>query len=213
MGLRVWIIDLDLLIHETFQQTVQGEGFHSGLIVDFIRLGGCSVGCRWCDTGYADGAVPNGLTRRSIDSLIAELKSDHCVVSGGEPFQQVGLVNLVDAIESDGRSCHLETSGVRWQNLSDSAWVALSPKEHISGLSVDDRFWERANEIKIVISCIEDFEFYQSRGYLAKKLCPIFLQPEWNNLEESIEVILELLKNSDIEMRLSLQSHKLIGVR
>jgi 7-carboxy-7-deazaguanine synthase len=203
----------DLLIHETFQQTVQGEGFHSGLMVDFIRLGGCTVGCLWCDTGYADGAVPEGLVRRPIDSLIAELKSDHCVISGGEPFQQARLPDLVDAIEASGRSVHIETSGVRWQEVSDSAWITLSPKEHVAGHVVDDRFWARANEIKIVVSSIEDFEFYQSRGYLAKKLCPIFLQPQWTDLEKSIEVILEILAMSDLNMRLSLQSHKLIGVR
>lgn len=203
----------DLLIHETFQQTIQGEGFHSGLMVDFIRLGGCTVGCPWCDTGYANGSIPEGLTRRSINSLLAELKSAHCVISGGEPFQQTQLPDLVDAVEESGRTVHVETSGVRWQEVSDAAWITLSPKEHVTGHVVDNRFWGRANEVKIVISSIEDFEFYQSRGYLAKNLCPIFLQPEWGNLEKSIEVILGILAMSDLNMRLSLQSHKLIGVR
>lgn len=202
----------DLLIHETFQQTVQGEGSHSGLPVDFIRLGGCSVGCSWCDTGYGNGAVPSLMGRRSIDSLIAELKSLHCVVSGGEPFQQKGLIDLVEAIEKDGRICHIETSGARWLDVSDRAWITLSPKAHL-GKSVDDRFWARADEIKIVISSADDFDYYETRGILDKNLCSIFLQPEWGDRERTIPLVLKILKTSKKDLRLSLQMHKTIGVR
>jgi len=202
----------DLLIHETFQQTVQGEGFHSGLPVDFIRLGGCSVGCSWCDTGYGDGAVPSLIGRRSIDSLISELKSLHCVVSGGEPFQQVGLVDLVEAIERDGRLCHVETSGARWLDISNRAWITLSPKAHLDK-PVDDRFWTRADEIKIVISSADDFAYYETRGLLDKNLCSIFLQPEWSNREKTIPLVLEILRTSKKDLKLSLQTHKMIGVR
>ena len=202
----------DLLIHETFQQTVQGEGFHSGLLVDFIRLGGCSVGCSWCDTGYGDGAVPSLLVRRSIDSLIKELKSLHCVVSGGEPFQQKGLIDLVESIEQDGRICHIETSGARWLDISDCAWVTLSPKAHLDK-PVDDRFWARADEIKIVISSIDDFNYYETRGLLDKNLCSIFLQPEWGDREKTIPLVLEILRTSKKDLKLSLQTHKMIGVR
>ena len=202
----------NLLIHETFQETVQGEGHHSGLPVDFIRLGGCSVGCSWCDTGYGDGAVPSMLGRRSIESLISELKSHHCVVSGGEPFHQLGLIDLVEAIEESGRVCHIETSGARWLDISDHAWVTLSPKSHL-GKPLDDRFWARTNEIKIVISSISDFNYYDTRGLLDKKPCSIFLQPEWSNREKTIPLVLEILKTSTRNLKLSLQMHKMIGVQ
>ena len=75
-----------LPIHETFQDTVQGEGFWTGTYSDFIRLSGCPVGCRWCDTGYADGEKNAPRTLIDVDTLISELKAPRVIVSGGEPM-------------------------------------------------------------------------------------------------------------------------------
>ena len=204
---------MTMLIHETFQRTVQGEGYNAGLVVDFIRLGGCSVGCSWCDTGYSNQSVPDGLTRRSIASLVDELQSRTCVISGGEPFQQATLPLLVDAIFKSGRNVCIETSGDRWLDVDPRCWITFSPKAHLKISEPDVRFWNRANEIKIVISSIDDIEFYKNKGYLEKSACPIYLQAEWEKRETIIPLIIKSIPNINTEIRLSVQTHKLIGVR
>ena len=196
-------------IHETFQQTIQGEGYWAGTPVDFIRLAGCPVGCPWCDTGYADGGT--GLSRevRPFEALIAELKSPRVVISGGEPFIHRQLPALVDAVVDSGRAVSIETSGAFWQTLCDEAWITLSPKQHVSpDYPVKPELWQRANEVKIVIASGDELELY--RPYL-KSGTPVFLQPEWENRDRTLPKALELL-NHFPAYRLSLQLHKLIGV-
>lgn len=202
---------MNILVQETFQNTIQGEGYWTGLPVDFIRLYGCPVGCPWCDTGYSDGGVDLPKQSRSFKELIDELESDVVVISGGEPFIHKSLPELVAALECSGKIVHIETSGARWQTVSDTVWVTLSPKEHISPkYPVDKVMWERASEVKIVISSGDELGFYRN---VLPKDTPIFLQPEWNNKEQTISKCLDLLQASDLDLRLSLQTHKMIGVR
>jgi 7-carboxy-7-deazaguanine synthase len=191
---------LQVPIHETFQSTVQGEGFWIGALVDFIRLSGCPVRCSWCDTGYSDGGINAPREMKSFAELLKELKSSRVVISGGEPFIHKQLPQLVQ-----------ETSGAFWQEISSSAWITLSPKHHLSpSYPVKQIFWERANEIKFVISTGQELEFYKDY-LLTVKDCPIFLQPEWNVRDRAISIILELLQQNP-NYRLSLQTHKYIGV-
>jgi 7-carboxy-7-deazaguanine synthase len=204
-------MSLQIPIHETFQSTVQGEGFWVGTLVDFIRLSGCPVQCPWCDTGYSDGgkSVPREL--RSFSELIKELKSPRVVISGGEPFIHKQLPKLVKALLNTGKQVNIETSGSFWQELPDLTWVTLSPKTHISsGYPVKEKFWKRADEIKIVISTGHELDFYKNY-LLSISDCPIFLQPEWHARERVIPIILDLLKQNP-NYRLSLQTHKYIGV-
>lgn len=198
-----------LPIHETFQNTVQGEGFWTGTHSDFIRLFGCPVRCHWCDTGYADGGkkAPRSLT--DIDILISELKSPRVIVSGGEPMIHPAIAELTDRIIATGRDVAIETSGSFWQPVSPDVWITLSPKEHLnSDYPVLESFWSRANEIKIVIETGDEWEFYKD------KLNPsmlIYLQPEWNSREISLQKTIKLVQENNV--RLSLQIHKFIGVR
>jgi 7-carboxy-7-deazaguanine synthase len=202
---------MEITVQETFQNTIQGEGYWSGLPVDFIRLYGCPVGCPWCDTGYSDGGINLPKQSRPFKALIDELESDSVVISGGEPFIHKNLSELVAALEYSGKTVHIETSGAKWQSVSDTVWVTLSPKEHISPkYPVDKRMWKRASEIKLVISSGDELEFYRSS---LPKGTPIFLQPEWGDKERTIPKCLDLLHSSDLDLRLSLQTHKLIGVR
>ncbi|MBD1995193.1 7-carboxy-7-deazaguanine synthase QueE [Leptolyngbya sp. FACHB-541] len=198
-------------IHETFQQTLQGEGFWAGTPVDFIRLSGCPVSCHFCDTGYADGGKDTPRTMRSLDELIAELKSPFVVISGGEPFIHSNLPELVKALEFNGKRVAIETSGAFWQELPESVWVTVSPKEHISPkYPVDERWWRRANEIKLVISSGQEVWFYRPK--LAKTTCSIFLQPEWGDREKTLPLVMDLLQRYT-NCRLSLQLHKFLGIQ
>jgi 7-carboxy-7-deazaguanine synthase len=199
-----------IAIHETFQQTIQGEGYWAGTPVDFIRLSGCPVGCPWCDTGYGDGGMGLPRVMRSIPDLLAELKTPRVVVSGGEPFLQAALPELVTALVGDDRLVSIETSGAIWQEVNPKAWVTLSPKQHVSPrYPVPPEFWPRANEIKLVIAQESDLMFYNQT--LAKLQTPVFLQPEWETAE-SLSLVLELLRRFP-QYRLSTQLHKYLGVQ
>lgn len=197
-----------MLIQETFQQTIQGEGHWAGLPCDFIRMAGCPVGCHFCDTGYANGNQVKGY-EQSIESLLSELKSLTVVISGGEPFIHKQLPELVTALLNDGRNVHVETSGAFWQEIDNRAWITLSPKQHLNPKScVDKRFWSRANEVKIVIADGTEVEFYER---LILNL-QIYLQPEWATQDRTIPLVFEILK-SHPTCRLSLQTHKILNVR
>ncbi|MEA5575550.1 7-carboxy-7-deazaguanine synthase QueE [Anabaena sp. UHCC 0451] len=206
------ILEIKLPIHETFQSTVQGEGYWTGSLVDFIRLSGCPVRCPWCDTGYADGGANLPRQERSISELLAELKSPRVVISGGEPFIQKHLPELVQALLAAGKQVNIETSGSFWQEVSPDAWITLSPKEHINPkYPVISQFWSRANEVKIVIETGREVDFYQQHLSAHPKLC-VYLQPEWNSLSKSLPLILQLLQQK-ADYKLSLQTHKYIGVQ
>jgi 7-carboxy-7-deazaguanine synthase len=200
-----------LPIHETFQQTIQGEGYWAGSPADFIRLSGCPVGCSWCDTGYANGGTGLPRSPKSIDALIAELRSPRVVITGGEPFIHSQLPTLVDAIAATGRQISIETSGAFWQSISDVTWITLSPKEHISPqYPVRSQMWQRANEIKLVVAMGTELDFYASQLSLVNQV-PIFLQPEWGQRERTVPLVLDLLKHYP-DYRLSLQLHKYVGI-
>jgi organic radical activating enzyme len=202
---------MTLPIHETFQQTIQGEGYWVGTPVDFIRLAGCPVQCPWCDTGYGDGGRDLPRQMRSASELISELRSPRVVISGGEPMMYPQLPDFVTMIEVTGRQVSIETSGAFWQPIPNSAWVTLSPKTHVSTqYPVVEYLWQRANEIKLVIATGSELEFYQN-DLTARPSIPVFLQPEWTQINETLPLVLKLLQQYP-NYRLSLQLHKYVGV-
>ncbi len=205
-------LQVKLPIHETFQCTVQGEGYWTGTLVDFIRLAGCPVRCPWCDTGYGNGGKGLPSVPQSIAQLLDQLKSPRVVITGGEPFIHQNLPELVRALLATDKQVSIETSGAYWQDVSPLAWITLSPKEHVNPqYPVQEHFWTRANEIKLVVSTGEEVDFYEN--YLVENMnIPVYLQPEWEARDRVIPIILELLKQNP-SYRLSLQTHKLIGVQ
>jgi organic radical activating enzyme len=204
-------LQIKLPIHETFQSTVQGEGYWTGTLVDFIRLAGCPVRCPWCDTGYSNGGKGLPAVSQSIAQLLAQLQSPRVVITGGEPFIHRDLPELVEALLEADKQVSIETSGAYWQDVSPLAWITLSPKEHMSPkYPVQEIFWTRANEIKLVVSTGEEVDFYH-KHLVSNMNIPVFLQPEWNSKNSAIPIILELLKQHP-SYRLSLQTHKFIGV-
>ena len=203
-------------IQETFQKTLQGEGFHSGRVCDFIRLYGCPVGCFFCDTGYAS---PDGdyylkkLPKRNMThiQLIEELKSKLIVISGGEPFIHKDLPKLCQDLLNVDKDISIETSGSYWKDVHNDVFITLSPKEHLNPkYPVLDIFWKRANELKIVISKVEDFAFYKDKAKNFKGYK--YLQPEYNDFKNSLQMILKLLQEND-EFKLSLQTHKILDIQ
>lgn len=206
---------MPLPIHETFQTTVQGEGYWAGCLVDFIRLAGCPVGCSFCDTGYARTAPQTyPRTPRSIDDLISELQSPRVIISGGEPFIHPALPELVDRVLATDRAVCIETSGSYWQPISELAWVTLSPKQHVSPrYPVLPQLWTRANEIKLVISTGAELDIYRTELLTAAAAgVPIYLQPEWNDRTNTVPLVLSLLQQFP-QWRLSVQLHKFLGVQ
>ena len=202
---------ISLPIHETFQQTIQGEGYWAGTPVDFIRLAGCPVQCPWCDTGYADGGASLPRQMRTASELIVELCSPRVVISGGEPMMYSQLPDFVTMVEDTQRQVSIETSGAFWQPVPESTWVTLSPKTHVSPrYPVVESWWQRANEIKLVIATGSELDFYHY--YLSRQTSiPVFLQPEWTNIDRTLPLVLKLLQKYSY-YRLSLQLHKYIGV-
>jgi organic radical activating enzyme len=149
---------------------------------------------------------------QSIAQLLAQLQSPRVVITGGEPFIHRDLPELVEALLEADKQVSIETSGAYWLDVSPLAWITLSPKEHVNPkYPVQELFWTRANEIKLVVSTGEEVEFYHN--HLVNNVnMPVFLQPEWNSKESAIPLILELLKQNP-SYRLSLQIHKFIGVQ
>ncbi len=196
-------------VQETFGPTIQGEGYLAGTVVDFIRLHGCPVACSWCDTGYAAGGTHLPRSRRTFAELLAGLHSPRVVVSGGEPFIHTALPALIEAIGGTGRAVSVETSGAFWQPVPGWTWVTLSPKEHVSPrYPVTQQMWERANEVKIVISTGDELDFY--RPFFRPGVL-VSLQPEWDERERTLPLTLALL-HAHPEYRLSVQLHKYIQV-
>ncbi len=201
---------MEFNIHETFQNTVQGEGYYAGTPADFIRLYGCPVGCFFCDTGYAS---PDGdyykkklpREKRTIQELINELQSPLVVLTGGEPMIHKNLSVLVEAIHKTGRIVSIECSGSYWVDVPDYTYITLSPKEHISPkYPVLPIFWERANEYKLVVYDKSEFEYYKDRVKNFKGLK--YLSPEHESETSNQYAIDLLMQNKDY--KISIQTHK-----
>lgn len=206
---------MKLKIQETFQETIQGEGALAGELVDFIRLYGCPVGCWFCDTGYSEGELNKpSFTAREIKELVAETRSRRVIISGGEPMANPHLPELIDELLTANKKISIETSGAYWQELPDSVWITLSPKEHLFSerdrAVISDEMWSRCNEIKLIISTGQELDYY---GAIIKESDkPVFLQPEWYFLDKTLSIALELLKEYP-QMKLSTQLHKFVGIQ
>lgn len=197
-------------IHELFGPTIQGEGRWCGKLVNFVRLSGCPVGCPWCDTGYANGG--KGLPREywEVTDIVESVTTTRAVISGGEPYIHRNLPELVTALVKAGKTVAIETSGAFWQPIG-GVWVTLSPKHHVSAqYPVRPEFWSRADEVKLVVETGQEPDFYGS--LLRQFKGPVYLQPQWENLEGSLVQCLDLLEQHP-DWTLSIQSHKFLGVR
>lgn len=195
-----------LPVMESFY-TLQGEGFHQGRAAYFIRLGGCDVGCVWCDVKDSWDASRHPLV--SIEDIVAGAKSYPgrlAVITGGEPLLH-NLNELTASLQSEGFETNIETSGS--SPLSGSwNWICLSPKKFKAPLP---EVVETADELKVVIFNKSDFDWAEKYAAQVKPTCKLYLQPEWDKKEQMLPLIIDYIK-ANPGWELSLQVHKYINV-
>lgn len=187
--------------------SLQGEGCHTGTAAYFIRLCGCDTGCPWCDSEYArdpDNSLPTTIDEIVGRAVVAEAET--IVITGGEPTMH-DLQPLTEALHRHGMKIFLETAGTHTLR-GEFDWICLSPKQikHPT-----DEAFERADELKVVISDSDDLRWAEECAAKVRPECKLFLQPEWNGRAEAMPVIIEYIKRHP-KWRLSLQTHKYIDI-
>lgn len=187
--------------------TIQGEGFHQGKAAYFIRLGGCDVGCVWCDVKESWDASVHPLI--PVHKIVEEAKNSGCrlaVVTGGEPLLH-HLDDLTSGLHYAGFATNIETSGS--SPLSGSwDWICLSPKKFKEPLP---EILLRADELKIIIFNKSDFQWAEKYAVKVSENCKLYLQPEWSKASVVTPWIIDYIKLHP-QWQLSLQIHKYINV-
>jgi 7-carboxy-7-deazaguanine synthase len=195
-----------LPVMESFY-TIQGEGFHQGRAAYFIRLGGCDVGCVWCDV--KDSWDADRHPRLGIDELVAAASAHPgrlVVITGGEPLMH-DCGPLTAALRQAGFATNIETSGA-WPLSGQWDWICLSPKKFKAPLPGICAF---ANELKVVIYNKSDFDWAEQWAELVSPGCRLYLQPEWSKSAVVTPLIIDYIK-AHPNWGFSLQLHKYINV-
>lgn len=187
--------------------TIQGEGFHTGKAAYFIRLGGCDVGCKWCDARFTwnPRLYPPVDVRQIIDRALA-CRAKSIVITGGEPaLYPLGV--LTERLKAEGFEIFIETSGSKpLSGVLD--WICLSPKRNAPPL---ESVLERANELKVIIQTTQDLKWAEKNADKVSDQCILFLQPEWSVYEEIIPEIVEYVLHNP-RWRISTQTHKFMHI-
>ncbi len=187
--------------------TIQGEGFNTGKAAYFIRIGGCDVGCHWCDVKESWNANLHPLVDATeVIKNVLSLKADSVVITGGEPLIY-NLQFLTSELKKRGIKTFIETSGA-YEFSGEWDWVCLSPKKTVLPLSDS---YLRANELKLIIYNKHDFIWAEEQAAQVTKNCCLFLQPEWSKAEELMPQLVEYVKNNT-KWRISLQTHKYMHI-
>ena len=187
--------------------TLQGEGRFTGHAAYFIRLGGCDVGCVWCDVkeSWEIDKHPRIAVSELVEKVV-ESGAKIAVITGGEPCMH-DLTSLTTALQQHGIRTHVETSGAHlitgtWD------WITLSPKKFKSPL---ESSIQRANELKVVVYHKSDFEWAEQYADQVPTDCLLYLQPEWSKANEMNVLIIEYIKKNPT-WALSLQTHKFLNI-
>lgn len=187
--------------------TIQGEGFHAGKPAYFIRLGGCDVGCSWCDAKYTWN--PRLYPPTDVDSVVARALSCAAraiVITGGEPLLYP-LGRLTTALREKGLTIFLETSGTHpFSGCFD--WVCLSPKRKQPPL---EEAFDRADELKVIVEEEGDLEWAEQNARKVGRNCMRYLQPEWSVRERVMPLLVEYAK-AHPEWNISIQTHKYMHI-
>jgi hypothetical protein len=188
--------------------TLQGEGFHQGRAAYFIRLGGCDVGCVWCDVkeSWDQQAHPRMNLTEILNAVKASANKGLVVITGGEPLMHP-LEGLTNVLKEAGYEINLETSG---SHLISGTWdwICLSPKKFKEPLP---EILPIANELKIVIYHKSDFEWAEKYASKVGAHCKLYLQPEWNKAAVVTPMIIDYIKDNP-KWIISLQTHKYIQI-
>jgi len=190
---------------ETFY-SIQGEAFHFGKAAWFIRLGGCDVGCHWCDVKESWNPAIHPPT--AIQSIVANAVqySQTIVITGGEPLTW-DMNPLTQLLKEKGMDTHIETSGA-YPLSGVWDWICLSPKKM---KLPETQIYQVANELKMIIYNKDDFRFAEEQAAKVSKDCKLYLQPEWSNRSKMIPQIVEYVMQHP-KWVVSLQTHKYLNI-
>ncbi len=187
--------------------TLQGEGAFAGQAAYFIRLGGCDVGCVWCDV--KDSWDADAHPRMSLTEIVAaaqQFPGRIAVVTGGEPSMHE-LQPLTDALHAAGFRTHIETSASS-PLTGNWDWVTLSPKKFKAPLEENLHL---ADELKIIVFNKSDFKWAEDYAALVPAECKLYLQTEWDKREEMTPLIIEFIQQNP-HWQLSMQTHKYLNI-
>ncbi|MBX2921031.1 MAG: 7-carboxy-7-deazaguanine synthase QueE [Chitinophagaceae bacterium] len=193
--------------------TLQGEGKYQGRAAYFIRLGGCDVGCVWCDVKESWDASAH--PQKSIETILLQAKNEIqkqtvnsiiAVVTGGEPLMH-DLTTLTAALKKEGFRTHIETSGSAPMS-GDWDWVCISPKKFKAPLPENMIL---ADELKIIVYNKSDFAWAEKYAQQTRQHCKLYLQPEWSKAGTITPLIIDYIK-ANPQWQLSLQVHKYLNI-
>ncbi len=187
--------------------TIQGEGYHAGTSAYFIRIGGCDVGCHWCDVKESWDANLHPLI--AVDAIIARVAStpaQNAVITGGEPLIY-HLELLTQKLHAAGIKTFIETSGA-YPLSGEWDWICLSPKKTMAPLP---EIYSLADELKVIVYNQHDFIWAEEQAAKTKKACYLYLQPEWSKREKLMLEMVDYVKTHPRWM-MSLQTHKYMNI-
>ena len=187
--------------------SIQGEGFYQGHAAYFIRLGGCDVGCVWCDVKESwDASLHEKIEIGEVVGSAVASGTGIAVITGGEPAMY-DLGELTQLLQEKNIRTHIETSGAYpLSGLWD--WVCLSPKKFKKPVA---DVYRQADELKIIVFNKSDFEWAEEQAKFVGADCELFLQPEWSKEKEMIQLIIDYVKKNT-RWKISLQIHKYLGI-
>ena len=192
-----------LKVNEIFY-SVQGEGKYAGAAALFVRLAGCAMGCKWCDTKYA-AKVNFLMTPAQVLAAAKKYPARRVVLTGGEPCEQ-NIKPLINLLHKNGYEIHLETNGARDINTAHIFCATVSPKKNALA-----KMLKKADAIKLVVEGkTTKSEILKYAKYVNKKTS-LFIQPEGNK-KENLAKCLQIIKQNPL-VRLSVQLHKLINIK
>ena len=187
--------------------TIQGEGFHQGRAAYFIRLGGCDVGCVWCDVKESWDASKHTLF--SVDEIVkfcTDANANLAVITGGEPLMY-DLSELTKALHQKNIEVNIETSGA-YPLSGDIDWICVSPKKFKAPLG---DVLSKAHELKVVVFNNSDFDWAEKNTLKVSNNCQLYLQPEWDKSSQILSDIIEFVKQNP-RWKISLQTHKYMNI-
>ena len=187
--------------------TIQGEGYNTGKACFFLRLGGCDVGCVWCDVKDSWDAKAHGIM--NVDTMLElalSAKAARVVVTGGEPLMY-DLSYLTSQFQRAGVKIFLETSGA-YPLTGNWDWICVSPKKFKKPLN---EVLMKADELKVIVYNKSDLQWAEEQQKKISPHCILYLQPEFGEFNKVIPIIIDYVKLNPV-WRISLQTHKIMNI-
>lgn len=187
--------------------TIQGEGYYQGTAAYFIRLGGCDVGCVWCDVKESwDMDAHPRLSIEEIVKFVTDAGAKLVVITGGEPLLH-NLEELTAALKAKSIQTNIETSASsplsgQWD------WICVSPKKFKAPLP---EVVAKAHELKVVVFNKSDYDWAEKYAAMVAPGCKLYLQPEWDKSDEMLPLIIDYVKKNP-KWEISLQVHKYMNI-